>query len=199
MPAAADRRSSGARPRGRRGAWRPRRQRGSRRRRVARPRAERAAERVNQIGGNVRVRKATGWWRLAAGTDAALEGNRFALEALGEGSPEARSSTADPGGGLDPSHRPRRVEHRPRPRDHRRGRSPPRCVRGPYTSIGNDVVIEGAEIEHSIVMLEASIRHLGGRLEASVIGPECARVPRLQPASSPAPQCGTRGRGLMLP
>ena len=32
---------------------------------------------------------------------------------------------------------------------------------GPYTSIGNDVLIEGAEVEHSIVMPEASIRHLG--------------------------------------
>ncbi len=46
---------------------------------------------------------------------------------------------------------------------------------GPYTSIGHDVVIEGAEVEHSIVMPEASIRHLGDRLEASVIGPH-ARV-----------------------
>ena len=46
---------------------------------------------------------------------------------------------------------------------------------GPYTSIGHDVVIEGAEVEHSIVMPEASIRHLGGRLEASVVGPH-ARV-----------------------
>jgi glucose-1-phosphate thymidylyltransferase len=46
---------------------------------------------------------------------------------------------------------------------------------GPYTSIGADVVVEGAEIEHSIVCPGARISHLGARLEASVIGPE-ARV-----------------------
>jgi hypothetical protein len=33
------------------------------------------------------------------------------------------------------------------------------------------VLIEGAEVEHSIIMPEASIRHLGGRLEASIVGP----------------------------
>jgi glucose-1-phosphate thymidylyltransferase len=41
---------------------------------------------------------------------------------------------------------------------------------GPYTSIGRDVLIEGSEVEHSIVMPEASIKHLGGRLEASIVG-----------------------------
>jgi glucose-1-phosphate thymidylyltransferase len=46
---------------------------------------------------------------------------------------------------------------------------------GPYTSIGEDVLIEGAEIEHSIILAGASITHLGGRLEASVVGPR-ARV-----------------------
>jgi glucose-1-phosphate thymidylyltransferase len=34
------------------------------------------------------------------------------------------------------------------------------------------VDIEGAEIEHSVVLSGASISHLGGRLEASVIGPK---------------------------
>jgi glucose-1-phosphate thymidylyltransferase len=34
------------------------------------------------------------------------------------------------------------------------------------------VVVEGAEIEHSVVLPGASISHLGGRLEASVIGPK---------------------------
>ncbi len=54
---------------------------------------------------------------------------------------------------------------------------------GPYSSIGPDVVIEGAEIEHSVVLAGASIRHLGGRLEASVVGPRAKvfrdfRLPR---------------------
>lgn len=41
---------------------------------------------------------------------------------------------------------------------------------GPYTSIGDGARIEGAEIEHSIVLPGASVLHIGGRLGTSVIG-----------------------------
>ncbi len=41
---------------------------------------------------------------------------------------------------------------------------------GPYTSIGEDARIEGAEIERSIIASGASITHIGGRLVASVVG-----------------------------
>ena len=41
---------------------------------------------------------------------------------------------------------------------------------GPYTSIGAGVRIEGSEIEHSIVLDEAEILHVGMRLDSSVIG-----------------------------
>ena len=37
------------------------------------------------------------------------------------------------------------------------------------------MLIEGSEVEHSIILAGASISHLGGRLEASVVGPR-ARV-----------------------
>jgi len=48
---------------------------------------------------------------------------------------------------------------------------------GPYTSIGADVVVEGAEVEHSILLPRAELRFTGARLETSVIG-EGARVTR---------------------
>ncbi len=48
---------------------------------------------------------------------------------------------------------------------------------GPYSSIGADVVIEGAEVEHSIVLAAAELRFVGARLESSVIG-EGARIVR---------------------
>ena len=48
---------------------------------------------------------------------------------------------------------------------------------GPYTSIGANVVIEAAEIEHSIVLSNAELRFIGTRLESSVIG-RGARVVR---------------------
>jgi glucose-1-phosphate thymidylyltransferase len=46
---------------------------------------------------------------------------------------------------------------------------------GPHTSIGERVRIEGAEIERSIVLAEASLLHLGSRLVASIVGRE-ARI-----------------------
>ncbi len=41
---------------------------------------------------------------------------------------------------------------------------------GPHTSIGERVRIEGAELERSIVLDDASVLHVGGRLVASVVG-----------------------------
>jgi glucose-1-phosphate thymidylyltransferase len=48
---------------------------------------------------------------------------------------------------------------------------------GPYTSIGARAVIEGSEIEHSIVLPEAELRFIGTRIESSVIG-RGARIAR---------------------
>jgi glucose-1-phosphate thymidylyltransferase len=41
---------------------------------------------------------------------------------------------------------------------------------GPYTAIGDDVVIERSEVEHSIVLAGSQVRDLPGRVEASLIG-----------------------------
>ena len=41
---------------------------------------------------------------------------------------------------------------------------------GPYTAIGDDVTIEKAELEHSIVLSGSVIRDLEYRIEASLIG-----------------------------
>lgn len=48
---------------------------------------------------------------------------------------------------------------------------------GPYTSIGADVVLEGVELENSIVLPGAEIRFPGQRVEASLVG-EGARIGR---------------------
>ena len=41
---------------------------------------------------------------------------------------------------------------------------------GPYTAIADNVTIEGAELEHSIVLEGSTLRHLEYRIEASLIG-----------------------------
>jgi glucose-1-phosphate thymidylyltransferase len=134
---------------------------------------ETLTERIQQRGGRVGTCCATDWWRFRGGTEALLEGNRYALEGRRadydpsqlanskiQGAvivhPEARISSSVVRG-------PAIIGARARVRD---------AYVGPYTSIGDDVVVDGAEIEHSVVLAGASISHLGGRLEASVIGPK---------------------------
>ena len=41
---------------------------------------------------------------------------------------------------------------------------------GPYTAVGRHCVIEGAEIEHSILLEGSSVRGLHGRMESSLLG-----------------------------
>jgi glucose-1-phosphate thymidylyltransferase len=44
------------------------------------------------------------------------------------------------------------------------------CYVGPYTAVGDGCVIEGAEVEHSILLAGSSVRNLGGRMESSLLG-----------------------------
>jgi glucose-1-phosphate thymidylyltransferase len=41
---------------------------------------------------------------------------------------------------------------------------------GPYTAIGEECVIEKAEVEHSILLTGSSVRQLDGRMESSLLG-----------------------------
>jgi glucose-1-phosphate thymidylyltransferase len=132
---------------------------------------ESLVERVRQRGGRVATCYATDWWCFRGGTDGLLEGNRFALEGRRADYDRAQLADSQVQGAVivHPNARIRSsvirgpviIGARARLRD---------AYIGPYTSIGEDVLIEGAEIEHSVVLPGASIRHLGGRLEASVIG-----------------------------
>ena len=44
------------------------------------------------------------------------------------------------------------------------------CYVGPYTAIGEDCVIERAEVEHSILLAGSSVIGLDGRMESSLLG-----------------------------
>lgn len=48
---------------------------------------------------------------------------------------------------------------------------------GPYTSIATDAVVSGAEIDNSMVLAGAEVRHPGFRIEGSIIG-ERSRITR---------------------
>jgi glucose-1-phosphate thymidylyltransferase len=132
---------------------------------------EALADRIEQRGGRVSPCSVGGWWRFRGGTDALLEGNRFALEAAHPDYGHARlvnatiqgAVIAHPEASIESStvRGPAVIGARARIRD---------AYLGPYTSVGEDVEIDGAEVEHSIILRAASIKHLGGRMEASIVG-----------------------------
>jgi glucose-1-phosphate thymidylyltransferase len=141
-------------------------------------------ERMAKLGGRVRARPAARCWRFSGAIDAALEANRFLLEDVAVEEPECELLATDVQG-------PASIDHSAI-LEHSTIRGPvvigPRsrlidAYIGPYTSIGEDVCVEGAEIENSILLSGSRIRYLGGRLEASVVGPGASigrdfRLPR---------------------
>ncbi len=124
-----------------------------------------------RAGGHVHVRMVRSWRRYDGAVQDLLELNRMVLEEL--------TIDREPSVGAD-------VRIQGRAAIHPSARVRASIIRGPviigpraeiddayigpYTSIGADVQIRGAEIEHSIVLEGASIAHIGGRLEASIVG-----------------------------
>jgi len=139
---------------------------------------EHLADFLQRGGGQVSTRRVADWWRLGHDADALLEGNRFALDGIAADHASASLSRTTIQGAV--------VAHRSAVIESSVIRGPAiigpgalvtHSYVGPYTSIGRDVVIEGSEIEQSIVFPSARIQHLSGRLESSVVGAG-ARVSR---------------------
>ncbi len=144
--------------------------------------------RLEADGPSALARAIPGAWRYADTEESLLEGNRLALDALPLGDVRAAAS------GPDEAQIEGRVVIHPSARLERTSvRGPaligPRALLvdsfvGPYTTIGAGVRLEGAELEHSLVLEGASIRNLDRRLEASVVGRNAQVVRRFAvPAS----------------
>jgi glucose-1-phosphate thymidylyltransferase len=129
-------------------------------------------ERMTELGGRVQVVSAGDCWRYTGAVDSALDLNRFLLSDLAAESPELGSPGTLLQGAVqvDPSATLERSTIRGPVMIGPRARLFDAWV-GPYTSIGEDVCLEGAEVENSIVLKGTRISHLDRRLEASVIGP----------------------------
>jgi glucose-1-phosphate thymidylyltransferase len=129
-------------------------------------------------GAHVRVQETDGCLPCHGGQDGLLEANRRVLEELdADVDPAAHPSCEFQG--------PVRVHPTAR-LDHTLVRGPAvigpgarlsHAYVGPYTSVGADVVVDGAQVEHSIVLEGAQLSHIGTRIEGSVIG-RGARVTR---------------------
>jgi glucose-1-phosphate thymidylyltransferase len=137
-----------------------------------------AIQELLHSGGTVHAHVHTGWWLDTGKKDDMLEANRVVLDELAtkvEGELDEASRTVG------------RVQIGPGTR------LVNSCVRGPaivgarcelvdtfigpYTSISDGVRIEGAEIEHSIILESSAICRPGSRIEDSLIGRN-ARVNR---------------------
>jgi glucose-1-phosphate thymidylyltransferase len=130
-----------------------------------------ATERLVAAGGRVELRPVRDWWRFRQRPDALLHANRFFLAGLRGGPTDAWLESTDLQGpvAVHPTARLTSTTVRG-PVIIGAGVEIRDAYIGPYTSIGANVLIENAEVEHSVILPAASIRHLGGRLEASVVG-----------------------------
>ncbi len=129
------------------------------------------AARLARTGGPVQTRSVDGSWIYDGTIDQLLEANRMVLDELrgdrrvrrGDGLRIEGRVTVDPSAQIENTtiRGPAVIGRRAVLRD---------AFIGPYSAIGEDVRIESAEIEHSIVLAGATIRRPGVRLEASLIG-----------------------------
>jgi glucose-1-phosphate thymidylyltransferase len=130
-------------------------------------------QRLRAAGARIGVREVDASMPCRGGTDALLATNRRMLEATradqrGErvfGSELQGRVSLDPSAEVHDSLIRGPVAIGPRARI-------TNAYIGPYTSIGADVQIDCAEVEHSIVLDRAQLRFVGNRIEGSLIGPD---------------------------
>jgi glucose-1-phosphate thymidylyltransferase len=112
----------------------------------------------------------TGWWKDTGRLEDMLEANRLILEAVEprvEG--ELLESQCDGRVVVDPGARLERSFVRG-PAVIGAGTQLIDAYVGPYTAIGEDCIIQDAEVEHSILLAGSSVIGLAGRMESSLLG-----------------------------
>jgi glucose-1-phosphate thymidylyltransferase len=133
---------------------------------------------LRACGGIVRVQDSDGCLPCHGGQDRLLEANRRMLETLRSDVDPAAFPSCEFQGAVR-VHPTAELEHSlvRGPAVIGPGARLSHAYVGPYTSIGANVTIDGAQVEHSIVLDRAQLLHVGARLETSVIG-RGARVSR---------------------
>jgi glucose-1-phosphate thymidylyltransferase len=115
-----------------------------------------------------------GWWKDTGRLDDMLEANRLILDTL---LPDVQGELVDSQvEGRVVIHEGARLERSTvrGPAIIGRGAVLRDAYIGPYTAVGDGCVIEHSEIEHSILLENSSVRHLGGRMESSLLGKNVA-------------------------
>jgi glucose-1-phosphate thymidylyltransferase len=122
-------------------------------------------------GGRTHYRRQDEAWRYSRDARSLLEANRLALERLPCDPVRARVEGSEIHGPLD-VHPSVTIESSRimGPVSIGAGCRIRQAYIGPYTTLGVEVEVEGAEVSDSVIMDGAAVRHIGERLEASVIG-----------------------------
>jgi glucose-1-phosphate thymidylyltransferase len=143
-----------------------------------------AIQRMIDSGLTVDPHIVRGWWKDTGQVQDMLDANRLILDDLGERiEGELIESRVEGRVVIEPGAVLERSTVRG-PAVIGRGARITDAYIGPYTAIGEDVTVNGSEIEYSIVLAGSSVRDLHGRVEASLIGRNVAigRSPALPKA-----------------
>jgi glucose-1-phosphate thymidylyltransferase len=111
-----------------------------------------------------------GWWKDTGRLEDMLAANRLVLETIeGRVEGELIDSQIDGRVVIEPGARLERSAVRG-PAIIGAGSQLTDCYIGPYTAIGDDCVIQNAEVEHSILLSGSVVHDLAGRMESSLLG-----------------------------
>ena len=129
-----------------------------------------AIQHLVDSGRRVEPHVVKGWWKDTGRLEDMLEANRLVLDTIAsrvEG--ELVDSQCDGRVVIEPGARLERSTVRG-PAVVGAGARLIDAYVGPYSAIGEDCVIERAEVEHSILLAGSSVRDLDGRMESSLLG-----------------------------
>ena len=129
-----------------------------------------AIQRLVDDGLRVEPHIVRGWWKDTGRLEDMLAANRLVLDTIDtrlEG--ELIDSQVEGRVVIEPGARLERCAVRG-PAIIGSGATLSDCYVGPYTAVGENCVISGAEVENSILLAGAAVRGLDGRMESSLLG-----------------------------
>lgn len=129
-----------------------------------------AIQRLIDTGRTVRPHVIEGWWKDTGKLEDLLEANRIILDTL-EPRVEGELEASEIHGKVvvEPGAKVVRSVIRG-PAIIGKGAMIENAYVGPFTAVGDQVVIRGSEVEHSIILEGSSISDVGGRIESSLVG-----------------------------
>jgi glucose-1-phosphate thymidylyltransferase len=129
-----------------------------------------AIQHLVDAGQRVEPHVVSGWWKDTGQLEDMLAANRLVLDTIeGRVQGELIDSQVDGRVIVEPGARLERCTVRG-PAIVGAGAHLIDCYIGPYTALGENCLVQNAEVEHSILLAGAAVRDLAGRMESSLLG-----------------------------